>query len=258
MNSQDKEARSIALISAGCMPGVNVKTNANEELACTRLANEGKEMKVTEHEMRGLLAGKCVPADMLVNEELPAYLVRKFADLHSDIKKQETAYAQAVDSILMALKDKELVQDRLEDAEDKLQESREKLDAVLSENLALKAFPCQLLKFLRTLGTSAIGSQTYAKIETAVSKMKTPTTDAILNEVRAEGIHFAVNRMLAAWESGFVNDTPEQAFDISGGFLTALEFLPNASPDEFKRDYLDEVRAGIADQLRTGSTEGGV
>lgn len=91
-------------------------------------------MKVTEHEMRGLLTGKCVPADMLVNEELPAYLVRKFADLHSDIKKQETAYAQAVDSILMALKDKELIQDRLEDTEDKLQESREKLDAVLAEH----------------------------------------------------------------------------------------------------------------------------
>jgi len=80
--------------------------------------------------------------------------------------------------------------------------------------------------------------------------ISTPATDAILNEVRAEGIHFAVNRMLAAWESGFVNDTPEQAFDISGGFLTALEFLPNASPDEFKRQYLDEVRASIAAQLR--------
>jgi hypothetical protein len=58
--------------------------------------------------------------------------------------------------------------------------------------------------------------------------------------------------MLAAWESGFVNDTPERAFDISGGFLTALEFLPNASPDEFKRQYLDEVRAAIAKQLRAG------
>ncbi|MDR6350868.1 hypothetical protein [Pantoea sp. SORGH_AS_0659] len=79
--------------------------------------------------------------------------------------------------------------------------------------------------------------------------LATPETNVILNSLRAEGIHFAVNRMLAAWESGFVNDTPAQAYDISGGFLTALEFLPNASSDEFKRDYLDEVRAAIAKQL---------
>lgn len=85
-------------------------------------------------------------------------------------------------------------------------------------------------------------------------EIKTPATDSFLAEVRAQGIHFAVNRMLAAWESGFVNDTPAQAYDISGGFLTALEFLPNASPDEFKRDYADEVRSAIAAQLRGEKT----
>ncbi|WP_277967085.1 hypothetical protein [Pantoea trifolii] len=51
-------------------------------------------MRVTEHEMRGLLTGKCVPADMLVNEELPAYLVRKFAALQQklDAVTAEAAY----------------------------------------------------------------------------------------------------------------------------------------------------------------------
>ena len=38
-------------------------------------------MNITEHEMRGLLTGKCLPGDMRLNEELPAYLVRKFAEL---------------------------------------------------------------------------------------------------------------------------------------------------------------------------------
>ncbi|QHJ79589.1 MAG: hypothetical protein [Caudoviricetes sp.] len=38
-------------------------------------------MNITEHEMRGLLTGKCIPGDMLVNEQLPAYLVRKFDEL---------------------------------------------------------------------------------------------------------------------------------------------------------------------------------
>ena len=129
-------------------------------------------MKITEHEMRGLLAGKCLPGDMRVNEELPAYLVRKFDEL------------------------------------------QQKLDAMAKE---------------------------------------TPATDTDLNSVRAEGIHFAVNRILAAWECGFINDTPAQAHDISGAVLSALEFLPNASPEEFKRDYADEVRASIAERLRSGT-----
>lgn len=51
-------------------------------------------MNITEHEMRGLLAGKCLPGDMRVNEELPAYLVRKFAELKAerDAQAAEAAY----------------------------------------------------------------------------------------------------------------------------------------------------------------------
>ncbi|HCJ9395018.1 TPA: hypothetical protein NV922_001324 [Escherichia coli] len=85
-----------------------------------------------------------------------------------------------------------------------------------------------------------------------IIKTETPATAAYLNSVRAEGIHFAANRMLAAWESGFIDDTPAQVHDISGAVLSALEFLPNASPEEFKRDYADEVRSAIAAKLRAG------
>lgn len=46
-------------------------------------------MKVNEHEMRGLLTGKCVAADMLVNKELPDYLVRKFSELHKRLDEKE-------------------------------------------------------------------------------------------------------------------------------------------------------------------------
>lgn len=42
-------------------------------------------MKITEFEMRGLLTGKCIPGDMKVNEQLPAYLVRKFSSLHQEL-----------------------------------------------------------------------------------------------------------------------------------------------------------------------------
>lgn len=88
----------------------------------------------------------------------------------------------------------------------------------------------------------------------AVDKSDMPATDAVIREIvnnsRAEGIHFAANRLLAAWESGFVDDTPAMAHDISGAVLSAVEFLPNANEGEFKRDYADEVRASIAAQLR--------
>jgi len=42
-------------------------------------------MKITEHEMRGLMAGKCLPGDMRLNEDLPAYLVRKFDELQQKL-----------------------------------------------------------------------------------------------------------------------------------------------------------------------------
>ncbi|CAM8502927.1 hypothetical protein KVG90_21625 [Klebsiella pneumoniae] len=87
---------------------------------------------------------------------------------------------------------------------------------------------------------------------TLLPNIETPATDAYLNSVRAEGIHFSANRMLTAWESGFIDDTPAQVLDISGAVLSALEFLPSASPEEFKRDYADQVRADIAELLRAG------
>lgn len=187
-------------------------------------------MKVTEHEMRGLLAGKCVPADMLVNEELPAYLVRKFADLHSDIKNQETAYAQAVDSILMALKDKELVQDRLEDIEDKLQESREKLDAVLAENKILDGAIGAIADAYETGMADLLAKE----IDTAVN-IETPATDAILNEVRAEGVDMYAQSLRRKQEDAF-NESEHRHTRLGRAAVSAEKF---------------------AAQLRSGSTEGG-
>ncbi|RTY58766.1 hypothetical protein EKL29_08005 [Pantoea sp. YU22] len=46
-------------------------------------------MKITENEMRGLLAGKCLPSDILVGENLAAYLVRKFSALQQKLDAAE-------------------------------------------------------------------------------------------------------------------------------------------------------------------------
>lgn len=71
------------------------------------------------------------------------------------------------------------------------------------------------------------------------------SNEQVRAQARAEGIHFAANRLLAAWESGFIDDTPAMAHDISGAILSSVEFLPNADEGEFTRDYADEVRARI-------------
>ncbi|MBA8033521.1 hypothetical protein HV096_15775 [Citrobacter freundii] len=86
---------------------------------------------------------------------------------------------------------------------------------------------------------------------------KTPATDAFLAEVRAqarkEGAHFVANRMLAAWEAGFIEDTAKNAADIARMILTSTEFMPNAPQGDFDRSFADGVLEDIAAQLRKGA-----
>lgn len=77
------------------------------------------------------------------------------------------------------------------------------------------------------------------------SGLNTERSDEVIRNIRAQGIHFAANRIIAAWETGFIDGTARQAYDISGAVLSAIEFLPGASDGEFSRDYADEVRARI-------------
>lgn len=71
--------------------------------AFTRSAlNKGIQMKITEFEMRGLLTGKCIPGDMKVNEQLPAYLVRKFSDLHEQLTATTNSLTNAQEALKSA------------------------------------------------------------------------------------------------------------------------------------------------------------
>lgn len=83
---------------------------------------------------------------------------------------------------------------------------------------------------------------------------ETPDTDAYMAEVRAqahkEGAHFVANRMLAAWEAGFIEDTAKNAADIARMILTSTEFMPNAPEGDFDRSFADGVLEDIAAQLR--------
>ncbi|WP_369464030.1 hypothetical protein [Citrobacter braakii] len=86
--------------------------------------------------------------------------------------------------------------------------------------------------------------------------VKTPATDAFLAEARAqahkEGAHFVANRMLVAWEAGFINDTAKDAADIARMILVSTEFMADAPEGDFDRSFADGALEDIAAQLRKG------
>ncbi|HHT1145862.1 TPA: hypothetical protein ACTY0Q_001941 [Klebsiella pneumoniae] len=62
------------------------------------------------------------------------------------------------------------------------------IDKLAAENVALKQFPEQIVKFIGGLGTSEMGSDTKEKIELAANRIKTPVTDRIVAEAEARGV----------------------------------------------------------------------
>lgn len=87
--------------------------------------------------------------------------------------------------------------------------------------------------------------------------VQTPSTAAFLDEARAqahkEGAHFVANRMLAAWDAGFIEDTAKNAADIARMILTSTEFMVDAPEGDFDRSFADGVLEDIAAQLRKGA-----
>lgn len=92
---------------------------------------------------------------------------------------------------------------------------------------------------------------------TLLPGLETPATDAYLAEVRAqahkEGAHFVANRMLAAWDAGFIDDTAKNAADIARMILTSTEFMADAPEGDFDRSFADGVLEDIAAQIRKGA-----
>ncbi|HHF7735287.1 hypothetical protein ACMWKE_06535 [Klebsiella pneumoniae] len=86
---------------------------------------------------------------------------------------------------------------------------------------------------------------------------ETPDTDRIVAGIKAdgrvEGAHFVANRMLAAWDAGFIEDTAKNAADIARMILASTEFMANAPEGDFDRSFADDILADIAKQLREGA-----
>lgn len=180
--------------------------------------------QMTLIEMDGFLKGKCIPSDLKVDETNDEYLVRKFGELES---KLETA--------LRECRSAGITIDNLE----------AKCAKMAAENSSLKQSEKEFNDFCR---------EEFSEWEDDITE--TPATDAFLAEVkteaRKEGAYFVANRMLAAWETGFIDDTAKNAADIARMILTSTEFMANAPEGDFDRSFSDGVLEDIAEQLRKG------
>ncbi|EPT8845505.1 hypothetical protein ACVTDO_000812 [Escherichia coli] len=199
-----------------------------------------KQMSLIE--MDGFLKGKCIPSDLKVNETNAEYLVRKFAEAEAKISALSEDHQKAIESIKQA------------DSAVKL--AHEKFSVLAAENAGLKKF-CKDAAFDADY-EAELGME-RGGFSDALNEIKTPATDAFLAEVkteaRKEGAYFVANRMLAAWEAGFIDDTAKNAADIARMILTSTEFMANAPEGDFDRSFSDGVLEDIAAQLRKGGNQ---
>lgn len=132
-------------------------------------------------------------------------------------------------------------------------ELKAQCDALAAENAWLKEANGIALKILNDEETmvTSLWASSVQKVE-----VETPATSAFLAEVRAqahkEGAHFVANRMLAAWDAGFIDDTAKNAADIARMILTSTEFMGDAPEGDFDRSFADGILDDIAAQLRKG------
>ncbi|WP_395490865.1 hypothetical protein ACG1VR_10410 [Cedecea davisae] len=85
-------------------------------------------------------------------------------------------------------------------------------------------------------------------------RVDTETTDAALaqirNDARAEGIYFTANRLLAAWDAGFIDSPAKEVVDVARMILSAADMLKDATKGDFSRKFADEIMAEMATELR--------
>ncbi|EOK1333793.1 ead/Ea22-like family protein [Escherichia coli] len=144
------------------------------------------------------------------------------------------------------------------DATCRISELETNLAALVAENAGLKHAMTVTLEHVSVTDAGQAGVAAMI-INDALHHSETPATDAFLAEVRTEarkeGAYFVANRMLAAWEAGFIDDTAKNAADIARMILTSTEFMANAPEGDFDRSFSDGVLEDIAAQLRKGGNQ---
>ncbi|EHJ3833305.1 Eae-like protein [Salmonella enterica] len=161
---------------------------------------------------------------------------------HSDYAELEAKYAALAE-------DNDKAMESLKQANAVVKLAHEKFSAMAAENTALKKSEVEFNEYCHRecedVGDTWVDDFT-----------ETPATDAFLAEVRAqahkEGAYFVANRMLAAWDAGFIDDTAKNAADIARMILTSTEFMADAPEGDFDRSFADGVIEDITAQLRKG------
>ncbi|WP_409043891.1 hypothetical protein [Klebsiella sp. 1400] len=124
-----------------------------------------------------------------------------------------------------------------------------------AETLQIKAMNDCLSEELR--GYESDGAFEGPKMHLLWWQVETPATDRIVAGIKAdgrvEGAHFVANRMLAAWDAGFIEDTAKNAADIARMILASTEFMAGAPEGDFDRSFADGILEDIAQQLREGA-----
>lgn len=133
-----------------------------------------------------------------------------------------------------------------------------------AENVALKAAISSIHEGLCGQGFEVAGWHLNGDLQPLDSwfeennwNPETPATDRIVAGIKAdgriEGAYFVANRMLAAWDAGFIEDTAKNAADIARMILTSTEFMADAPEGDFDRSFADGILEDIAQQLREGA-----
>ncbi len=191
------------LLKRNSFPSVNQNKYLN---AMWRSGKKMKQMSLIE--MDGFLKGKCIPSDLKVNETNAEYLVRKFGELES---KLETA--------LRECRSAGITIDNLE----------AKCVALAAESAGMKKF-CKDAAF--DADYEAESGMERGGFSDALNEIKITATDALLAEVRAQGVDMARNAMI----------------DFVDG-----EVGPNKNVPGLIRGA--EICVSIAEQLRKGGNQ---
>ncbi|WP_336479313.1 hypothetical protein [Escherichia coli] len=191
-----------------------------------------KQMSLIE--MDGFLKGKCIPCDLKVNETNAEYLVRKFGELES---KLETALRECR-SAGITIDNLEAKCAALAVENARLKSAFDKPKAYLSWHAIPPTWedplPCgEYLDVHDEAGhKNSDGTDCWPVF--AKPEIETPATDAILAEVRAQGVEMYADNL---------DNVAEDA--ERGGFDYAVKFLHSEA---------SSVRL-FADQLRKGGNQ---
>lgn len=191
-----------------------------------------KQMSLIE--MDGFLKGKCIPSDLKVNETNAEYLVRKFAEAEAKCA------ALAAENAMLKQRTQQLI------------------DIISNTDNDY----CMCGSAMKDHVHSGCGYPTgmfdYYYNQWLESDNKTPATDALLAEVRAqarnEGINYTASRLAAAFNHGFINKSLREVFDVTRMILSAKEELANEPHpiDGLSGEYAEKSLEEWAEQIRKG------